>query len=189
MGDRFYNELKQLHNLAGMLEANSGLRVSLSVKRLTLDFRSFGVNLSGLRSLVKKPPSVSQLQDAVSDSFNVLFSVPRDYPFSKPDIKFDRPIPFHPHIWRDGRICWGTLGDPRASQQDWITRMLVGWVGAIVEYLQYEEGTIRINSGSPANSEAMDWWRSHSKDIRKYVPAIDMAKFRKLIEEAKASVS
>lgn len=173
---RVNNEIVMLMRLAEIIRLDPELPVALDVThdpdrnmlRLQLD-------IVGLALLGNDPKPVPR--------FTVSVRLPSDYPLSAPEFKFDHPVPFHPHVWRDGRICWGTaLNRPRPDL------MLVDWVRGVFDYLQFSQdpaSLLLIDPSSPANVQALHWYNSNRASLLKYVPPIDMARFRALVEQAR----
>jgi len=171
--ERFQNEMKHLYALRDLLEQDTRLPLRLRIERGSLDFREFSLKLSGISAFVADPCSTGQ---STAPAFSLNFRVPEGYPFSTiPNISFGEPVPLHPHIWTDGRICWGTAWNPRPDLQ------LSHWLVHVVEYLQYSQGdqsTLDINRNSLANRDALHCWDAHRKDLGRYVPPIDLARLR-----------
>ncbi len=177
MSDRFSNEIAQLARLKAVLDRDMVLPLRFDIQRLTLDHRSFRVTIRGIQSLVRNP---SLSPSPIANSFAVVVNVPPGYPWTQiPNIKFEDPIPFHPHVYLNGGICWGTRNEP---QPDWT---LSDWLYQIIEYLQYSNELLKINPNSPANTDARNWWQAHRNSVSQYVPPIDMARLRSLIDRSR----
>ncbi|MGH2531798.1 MAG: ubiquitin-conjugating enzyme E2 variant [Thermomicrobiales bacterium] len=177
---RFQREIAQIPRLQKLLEADQVLPLRLAFERQSLDLRRSRVTMRGLRSIVAEP---GVLRGGDADVFTITLAVPPEYPWSRiPDIRFIGNIPFHPHVWTHGGICWGTAHTPQPDL------MLVDWLVRIVEYLQFNQSSlIGINQTSPANGAAMRWWQRHARDIARYVPPIDLARLRFWADQAKLS--
>ncbi len=178
--ERFENEIKQLNRLKTLLEQDSILPLRFDLERLSLDFRRFKLTIRGIKSLISNPNSGSS---NTASTFIITVQVPSGYPWNAiPDIRFQQPIPFHPHVWPDGRICWGTANAPQPDLA------LADWIRGVVEYLQYNQdqgSLLRINPDSPANREATDWWQRNVASLSRYVPPIDIARLRRWIERSR----
>lgn len=172
MDERYQNEINHLMKIKTILDQDVNLTLRFEIERLSLDFRRFKVTIRGLQSLINNPNNSTR---PVSDNFQIIVEVPSGYPWlAIPNIKFNPPIPFHPHIHKDGRICWGeTYNSPQPDLT------IVDWIRGVVEYLQYnqDEGSFLRIGGSPANSAAMDWWIENSKNLECYIPKINLRRF------------
>jgi ubiquitin-protein ligase len=76
------------------------------------------------------------------------------YPFIEPNVVIETPI-LHPNVYSSGKVCLGTKWMPTQGL-DLLVRRLI----QIITF----DGSI-LNEASPANREALDWYRSA---IRKY---------------------
>lgn len=180
MDERFKNELSHLSKLKAVLDKDSILPLRLGIERQSLDFRRFRLTIEGIRSLANNPAVHSS---PVASTFVITVRIPSGYPWTEiPDIRFEQPILFHPHVYSDGRICWGDGNDPQPDLT------IADWVYRVVEYLQYnrDEGShLRINLNDPANGAARDWWRQSRGNISRYVPAIDTGRLRAWIDRSR----
>lgn len=178
--ERFKNEISQLIKLKTILEKDSILPLRFDVERLSLDYRRFKLTIRGIKSLVSNPDSSSL---STGSSFIIIVQVPSGYPLTAiPDIRFQQPIPFQPHVFTDGRICWGSGSVPQFDLT------LADWIRGVVEYLQYnqDQGSLfKIGPTSPANKEAMDWWQRNQRNISRYVPPIDIGRLRLWINRSR----
>lgn len=172
--DRFPNDLKHLLTLKELLDGDQVLPVRIHLERQSLDFRRFTLTLSGVEGLAIGTNTFCKVS-----SFLVWVEVPPGYPKSAPpNICFIEPIPFHPHVWTNGVICWGEeLRNPQPNM------FLVDWFKELVKYIAYEES--KINSGSPANGQALDWWQQHRRSLGRYVAPLDMPRLRFWVDKAK----
>lgn len=182
--DRYKQEYLQLSRLVQLLNADTNVPIRLAIQPEDLSRRKFKLRISGMRSLVANPDSNSAPARA---TFNLRVSIPPGYPSREsPDIWFEDPIPFHPHVFLDGRICWGTAW--RAQRN----LMLADWIRGVIEFLEYYQdpgSSFGINEDSPANPEAMSWWHGHRDSIARYVPPVrSLSRFRLLIDRAKGLV-
>ncbi|CAD6501208.1 BgTH12-01462 [Blumeria graminis f. sp. triticale] len=106
-------------------------------------------------------------------NFCCLLAFPSEYPLLPPTLTFRNPIPFHPNIYADGRLCISILHAPGEDQY--------GYESAAERWspVQTPE-TILLsvisllhspNDESPANVEAARLWRleksSGDKEFRK----------------------
>lgn len=75
--------------------------------------------------------------------FRVSMEFPPDYPTSPPHVQYRGVIPFHPNIYRDGKVCLDTL------QKMWSPTYTAAAVLLILQQLLADP-----NATSPANAEA-----------------------------------
>jgi ubiquitin-protein ligase len=173
---RFRNELKQLLRLKTLLDGDTVLPLRFEITPESLDLRRFRLTLSGITSLAGSP-------HRTADKFTLLVEVPTGYPQTKiPNIRFIEPVPFHPHVYLNGIICWGTGNTAQ------IDLFLVDWFRGIVEYLQYDQdhrSLLRIDPGSPANRIALEWWLANSHRISSFVKPIDLRRLRYWIDHSR----
>lgn len=175
MSERFSNEIAQLARLKVVLDSDTVIPLRFDIQRLSLDHRRFRITIRGIQSLIRNPSSSPS--SATANSFVIVVDVPSGYPWSQiPKIRFESPIPFHPHIWADGSICWGTQNNPQPDLT------LSDWLYQIIEYLQYSNELLQINPNSPANTDARNWWQANRNSVSRYVPRIDMARLRSWID-------
>lgn len=178
--ERFKNEINHLFKLRSVLENDLFLPIRFDIERSSLDFRRFKLTVRGIKSLISNPDSGSS---NTATAFAITVEVPLGYPWTAiPDIRFQKNIPFHPHVWSDGRICWGSGSAPQPDLA------LADWIRGVLEYLQYnqDQGSfLQINPNSPANKEAMDWWQRNKDNISRYVPKINMARLRSWIDRTR----
>ncbi len=175
--ERYRREIQHLLRLKEILEHDTVLPLRIEIRRQSLGFRRFIVTITGIRSVVLPRSGV---EPSTANRFVVEVSVPSGYPHNAiPHIRFQAPIPYHPHVYRSGEICWGTGNTPQ------LDLWLADWIRAVIEYLQYNQdpgSALRINPRSPANGEALRWWRQHQRSLRRYVPPIDMGRLRRWID-------
>lgn len=180
MDERFNTEIRHLLKIKSILDADSILPLRFEVERKSLDFSRFELTIKGIQSLIGNPSLGSS---AIGDTFLVAAEIASGYPWSAvPGLRFRSPIPFHPHIWPDGRLCWGSGGTPQPDLA------LADWIRGIIEYLQYnqEEGSMwKIDANSPANPGAMEWWKRNRGNLSRYIRPIDMARLRAWIDRSR----
>ncbi|MEN3335189.1 MAG: Ubiquitin-conjugating enzyme [Blastocatellia bacterium] len=171
--ERFKTELNQLITIKRILQDDKILPLRFDIERLTLDHRRFKVTIRGITSLIVGSSSSFPM---TANNFPIRIEVPSGYPWHAiPSIRFESPIPFHPHVFTHGGICWGTGNSPNPDLT------ISDWIRGVVEYLQYNQdqaSMLKINPSSPANREALNWWQQNNGSIRRYIPPIDMARFR-----------
>jgi len=179
MGDiRFDNEIKHLIRLKQIIDNDNILPLRFNIQRKSLNFRLFEISINGITSLVESPEISANFH---SSNFNTTWNIPVGYPWTAiPNIIFNKPIPFHPHVFRSGGICWGSLS---TAQPDYT---LADWLRCVIEYLVQNKNTlIRINTSSPANHEATLWWSRNISNLNRYVSTIDLARFRYWIDRTR----
>jgi ubiquitin-protein ligase len=171
---RFKNELENLLLFKRVLDGDNVLPVRLEIERMSLDYRRFKVVINGIKSLTANKDGT---RAGTGTAFKILVEVPPEYPFTAiPNIQFQDTIPFHPHVYTDGRICWGTVNSPQPDLS------LADWIRQVLEYLTYnKDSIIKMNPNSPANRTALDWWQSNKLMISSSVTSIDMSRVRLLV--------
>ena len=75
--------------------------------------------------------------------FRLKVEFPETYPMTAPDVRFESPIPFHPNIYANGRICIDIL------QHNWSSAYEIGSVLTSIQCLLVDP-----NPNSPANNTA-----------------------------------
>jgi len=81
------------------------------------------------------------------------------YPFEAPAATITTPI-FHPNVFSSGRVCLGTKWIP--------TQGLDLLVEKLVQIVTYDVNI--LNADSPANSNALSWYRKAVREFPKYFP-------------------
>lgn len=175
---RLINERQQLMRFKTMLDKDSVLPVRFQILKPSLDFTTFQITITGIRSLISKPTSGSS---CTSSTFNLTWRLPVGYPWGAyPAINFEPPVPFHPHIFESGSICWGSANKAEPDLT------LADWLGRIIEYLIYNQNSlVRMNPASPANRSANDWWSVYKSQLPNYVTNVDMNRIRFWIENTR----
>lgn len=173
--ERIRVEVAQLLKLKRLLDADRVLPLRFDAERRSLNSRDWALVIRGIESPTSATSRVAQ--------FNVSLHVAQGYPWTAmPKIAFDGPVPFHPHIFPDGRICWGS----GSKAQPDLT--LVDWFRGLIEYLQHNQDSgslYQVNPNSPANQEALTWWQRNRRQISKVVPPIDMDRLRFWISQCR----
>lgn len=102
-------------------------------------------------------------------NFRCHLSFPPTYPMMPPSLKFLTPVPFHPNIYPDGRLCISILHAPGEDQYGY-EKAEERWSPAqtpetiLVSVLSLLNDP---NDESPANIEAARLWREEKKDGNK----------------------
>lgn len=175
---RLENELKHLTRLKNILDKDTILPIRFEIQKKSLDFRTFSITITGIKSLIKNPKLTSNYS---AQRFNTTWNIPIGYPWTRyPNIIFVSPIPYHPHIYTSGAICWGSLSGP---QPDYA---LADWFRFIIEFLVINENSLmKINTNSPANHDATKWWKSNNYLLYKYITRLDMPRLRFWIDRTR----
>ncbi|KAN0104930.1 ubiquitin conjugating enzyme [Hyaloscypha variabilis] len=106
-------------------------------------------------------------------NFRCHLSFPPEYPLLPPSLTFKSPIPFHPNIYTDGRLCISILHPPEDDQygyesaaERWSPVQTPETILLSVVSLLHDP-----NDESPANVEAARLWREEKegsgKEFRK----------------------
>lgn len=173
-------EIEHLKRLQQLLAMDIQLPLRIDIKEEGLSGRKLNITISGIRGLVDSPDRSSSPARA---NFQLSMEIPPGYPdHSIPNIRFLSPVPFHPHIYTHGGICWGTANAPQPNL--W----LADWLRLLVEYLQYNQDPavmLGIDRTSPANGDALSWWAQSGRSISRYVPRIDLARLQNLINRSR----
>lgn len=87
---------------------------------------------------------------------------PENYPNSPPDMRFEQPIPFHPNVYQNGKICIDIL------QHNWSSAYNIGSVLRSIQALLVDP-----NPNSPANNSAAVLFTEnraeYTRVVKKYV--------------------
>jgi ubiquitin-protein ligase len=97
----------------------------------------------------KTAPS-KQYPRAVQDVPKLTISLPARYPFVEPSVIIRTPI-LHPNVYSSGRICLGMKWIPTFGLDLLVRR--------IVQIVSFDSAI--LNEASPANSEALTWYRNY----------------------------
>lgn len=172
---RYINEIRQLNTLKNLLERDKTLPIRIDLEFENLARTIFKITINGITSLIANPLN----NNSTANKFLIRVKVATD-PFREiPIITFLDPIPFHPHIYTNGSICWGTLNTPQPD------KVLLDWLYNIIEYLLYTDTLLIINVNSPANREAVELWQNNRNKILENVSKINMERLRYLIQIAR----
>ncbi|CZR66683.1 probable ubiquitin-conjugating enzyme E2 [Phialocephala subalpina] len=102
-------------------------------------------------------------------NFRCYLSFPPDYPHMPPNLVFKHPIPFHPNIYPDGRLCISILHPPgddqygyESASERWSPVQTPETILLSVISLLHSP-----NDESPANVEAARLWREEKKNADK----------------------
>jgi ubiquitin-protein ligase len=79
--------------------------------------------------------------------------IPSGYPFKSPPVATLQPVVFHPNVYPSGQVCLGSK---------WlISEFLDLLVKRVIRIITYQEDV--LNEASPANREAVDWYRMQKR--------------------------
>jgi ubiquitin-conjugating enzyme E2 G1 len=114
--------------------------------------------------LLRHLDCLNEANGLLGGNFTCRLSFPPTYPLLPPSLTFQTPIPFHPNIYADGRLCISILHPPEDDQY--------GYESASERWspVQTPEtillSTISLlhspNDESPANVEAAKLWRAEN---------------------------
>jgi ubiquitin-protein ligase len=147
--------IRRLESFRRLLANDIITPVRISMNYLDLAKREFILTITGVKSPIITPTGYSY-----GDTFRIKITVPDGFPEAIPVIKFERVIPFHPHVFRSGDICWGTYNVGQVSNPS-----LIVWVVNLLYYLEYNQHpAYQMNVLSPANVMARDAYQQQ-RDI------------------------
>ncbi len=90
--------------------------------------------------------------ESFREAHTVVIKLLPEYPDRAPLAKFtSRPILFHPHVFVNGVVCVGGYSPDEG---------LAAFCLRIAKYIQFQPYLINIKS--PANTMALDWYRSNT---------------------------
>jgi ubiquitin-protein ligase len=173
---RLANERDHLLAFQRVLAKDSVLKTRYEILGANMRFTSFQIRITGLDSL-----KISSNRFAPSSTFNTQWTIPSNYPEEAiPVVRFMDPIPFNPHVFESGAICWGQGNKPNPNifLADWLL-----WTFVLLSY--YQEGTLVINTQSPANGNAMKWYIDNRSRISRFVPKLDYKRLRFWLERTR----
>ncbi|GIX41174.1 MAG: hypothetical protein KatS3mg129_0907 [Leptospiraceae bacterium] len=84
--------------------------------------------------------------------FELFIKLPADYPLKSPMFSI-KPVVFNPHVFESGNICTGYKWMPSNTLDLEVIRI----IKLLLLYPEY------INSKSPANSQALSWFKKNKK--------------------------
>jgi len=162
---RYELAIRRLESFQRLLAHDIKTPVRISMNYLTLDKRQFILTITGITS-----PVILDNGYTYGNTFRVRVEVPDGFPEAIPNIKFEQAIPFHPHVFRSGNICWGTYNVGSASNPS-----LIVWVVNLLYYLEYNQHpAYQMNMNSPANVTARDFYMQHRTTIVRGITQANM---------------
>jgi ubiquitin-conjugating enzyme E2 G1 len=109
------------------------------------------------------------IMSSLGGNFRCHLSFPPDYPHAPPSLVFKTPIPFHPNIYVDGKLCISILHPPgddqygyESANERWSPVQTPETILLSVISLLHSP-----NDESPANVEAATLWREEKKNSSK----------------------
>ena len=146
---RINADIEKIRDLART--SNGGIKLSSSTDQkiiLELNYKTVGDS----RGTIRK-------------SSVVTISLSPKYPFMEPKVIFEDSV-FHPNVYSSGQVCLGTKWLP--------TEGLNLLVERLIKILIFE-ATI-LNTKSPANSEALAWYRQKASSEPSFFPTDKFSK-------------
>lgn len=99
-----------------------------------------------------KTAASNKYPNEIASESVVVIELPARYPFQEPRAVFQSKV-FHPNVYHSGQVCFGTKWIP--------TEGLDLLVKRIVQIMTFD--TAILNEKSPANSEALTWYKGAKK--------------------------
>ncbi len=146
---RISADIEKIHDLAK--RSNGGIKLSSSTDQkiiLELNYKTVG-----------------DRQGTIRKSSIATISLSPKYPFIEPKVIFEDPV-FHPNVYASGQVCLGTKWLP--------TEGLNLLVERLIKILIFE-ATI-LNTQSPANSDALSWYRKKASSEPSFFPTDKFSK-------------
>jgi ubiquitin-protein ligase len=169
--------IRRLETFKRLLSFDIVTPVRISMAYKTVDKRQFVVTISGVNS-----PIVVDSGYDYGKTFQVHFDVPAEFPTAIPVIKFAQPIPFHPHVYRSGDICWGTYNVGNPSNPS-----LIVWVVNLLYYLEYNQHpAYQMNLLSPANVVARNTYQQQQSTILRRISEMHMHRVVRCASDAES---
>lgn len=157
--------IRRLEAFQSYLSHDIITKIRISMAYQSVDKRRFMLTISGVKS-----PVIANSEYTYADEFQAQFDIPDAFPTAIPVIKFQHPIPFHPHVFRSGSICWGTYNVGNATKPS-----LIVWVVNLLYYLEYNQHpAYRMNLDSPANMTARNLYMQNPASITQNIPRFKM---------------
>jgi len=114
----------------------------------------------GIELLLRQPHLVGP--GRVAPEATVRLALPASYPLARPVVTFGGPAPFHPNVYTNGSLCIN----------DWRPSMRLGeLVATIAAFLAGRDQ----NPDSPANGDAVSYYRAHAAEIRRTLRPVPLA--------------
>lgn len=120
-------------------------RLLREYKKVSADkSQSFSVSIDG-DNICKWSAAIFGAKDTDWDGavLRLKIEFPLEYPHKCPDVKFESPIPFHPNVYQNGKICIDLL------QHNWSNAYEIDAVITSIQALLVDP-----NPASPANATA-----------------------------------
>lgn len=171
-------ELRQLLTFRDLISADKRVPFTIEIEKEALDYSRLLVRFVGLKTLVVDGPG----HRTHTGPITALVTIPPGHAaLNRVSISFRDPVPFHPHVFTSGSICWGSV-----AQSDAGSWTLVLWTLALLEYLMMNQKSfIGINPSSPANRNALNWWSSNKNRLASEITQVDLNYVRQLSQKAR----
>lgn len=118
-------------------------------------YQHYDITIDGIETLVGTTESNSTKRS--HHVFHIY--LPPEYPVKPPDVKFDNTI-FHPNWYPYGGVCYGYQWAPT----DKLTEFIIDTVNMMMFRI--------VNTASPANKDANDWYLQNKNRIENIIPKI-----------------
>jgi ubiquitin-conjugating enzyme E2 A len=125
----------------------------------TLDTKSFTVSIEA-DNILKWSAALFGPEGSTWDGgvFRLSIVFPDNYPYAAPDVRFLAPIPFHPNVYANGKICIDIL------QHNWSQAYGISSVLTSVQALLVDP-----NPNSPANNESASLFTDNRTEYNRRV--------------------
>jgi len=144
---RLYNDYRDMEDLRDKSRGIIDFRVSNN-------YQHYDVEIRGIRTLVITARGVE-----FRDNHRFTIDLPPEYPLQAPIVRFMEPI-FHPNWYPDGRVCYGTQWAPG----DKLSELVID----TIKMMTYDI----VNTRSPANGMANEWYLQNRERIRNIIPKV-----------------
>jgi ubiquitin-protein ligase len=99
----------------------------------------------------------------ISKSHKLVINLKGNYPAEKPEIRFLTPI-FHPYVFKNMKVCVTDGWSPAFSLDELFVE--------IINRIQCESPVFPSTVATPANSDALKWYRNNEEIIRNSIKPI-----------------
>ena len=143
---------QDLDKLRKLAESSGGRVEIISVSGQPVNLIKVRLNLKTVGSR-KYPQDVQKVTD-------LSIKLPARYPFTEPNVQITTPI-LHPNVYTSGQICLGVKWLPSHGLD-----LLIRRIAKIIAY----DADI-LNEKSPANSDALAWYRKTRASSPSFFPS------------------
>ena len=116
-------------------------------------YQHYDVTIDGIETLV------GAIKGTKHKCHSFTIDLPPEYPLQQPTVIFTETI-FHPNWYDNGRICFGT----QWVQGDKLSELVID----VIKMMTYEI----VNTRSPANFVANEWYSQNKKNLKGIVPKV-----------------